>query len=59
MVRSESVTHKVFEEMLNANLLGSRWLTYNELEELYNKHGILEPYERVVLQAQEFSPMDH
>lgn len=58
-IRSESVTHKVFEEMLNANLLGSRWLSYDELEELYSKHGIIEPYERVVLQAQEFSPMDH
>jgi hypothetical protein len=53
-IRSESVTHRVFEEMFNANLLGSRWLTYDELQSLYSEYGILEPDERVVLHAQEF-----
>lgn len=52
--RSEAVTHKVFEELFNANLLGSRWLTYEELEEIYQEHKILQPKERILLHAQEF-----
>ena len=40
-VRSEAITHKIFEEMFNSNMLGSRWLTYNELEQLYQVSGIL------------------
>lgn len=53
-IRSESVSHKVFEEMFNANLLGSRWLTYEELENLYRNHKILGAEERIVLHTQEF-----
>jgi hypothetical protein len=54
MIRSESVSHKVFEEMFNANLLGSKWLTYEELEKLYREHHVLEADQRIVLHAQEF-----
>jgi hypothetical protein len=54
VIRSEAVTHKVFEEMFNANLLGSRWLTYEEIETLYRDHKVLEPTERIVLHVQEF-----
>jgi len=53
-IRSESLSHKVFEEVFNTNMLGSRWLTYDEVEELYRKHKILQPNERIVLHAQEF-----
>jgi hypothetical protein len=53
-IRSESVTHKIFEEMFNSNMLGSRWLNYDEIEGLYRTHGILEPSERIVVHAQEF-----
>jgi hypothetical protein len=53
-IRSECITHKVFEELFNTNMLGSRWLTYDEMEELYIKHGILESDERIILHAQEF-----
>jgi hypothetical protein len=54
IIRSEAVSHKVFEEMFNANLLGSKWLTYDEIEKLYREHKVLEPTERIVLHAQEF-----
>lgn len=54
MIRSESVSHKVFEEMFNANLLGSKWLTYEELAELYRSHGVFDVNQRIVLHAQEF-----
>lgn len=52
--RSEALSHKVFEELFNANMLGSRWLSYEEIENLYRQHKILQPYERIVLHAQEF-----
>lgn len=53
--RSEAVTHRVFEELFNTNMLGSKWLTYRELEELYRLHNILEPDEHIVIHAQEFT----
>ncbi len=52
--RSEAVTHRIFEELFNTNMLGSKWLTYEELEELYHQHKILEPDEHVIIHAQEF-----
>jgi hypothetical protein len=53
-IRNSSVTHKVFEELFNASLLGSRWFTYDEIEKLYREHGMLESDDRVMLHAQEF-----
>ncbi|HEY6329568.1 MAG TPA: hypothetical protein VI756_09525 [Blastocatellia bacterium] len=53
-IRGQSPSHKVFEEMFNIGMLGSRWLTYPEIEELYQRSGILEAGERIVLHAQEF-----
>ena len=52
--RSEAVTHRVFEELFNANMLGSKWLTYEELEKLYREHKILEADEHIIIHAQEF-----
>ena len=53
-IRSECVTHKVFEEVFNSGMLGSRWLTYQEVGELYQRHKIFELGEKVVIHAQEF-----
>jgi hypothetical protein len=53
--RSEAVTHRVFEELFNTNMLGSRWLTYQELEKLYQEHKLLEVGEKIIVHAQEFS----
>jgi hypothetical protein len=58
LFRSESVTGRVFEELFNANMLGSKWLTYAELERLYEQHNLLDVNERVVIHAQEFSVKD-
>jgi hypothetical protein len=52
--RSEAISHKVFEELFNTNMLGSRWLRYDEIEDLYRKHRILDSDERIILHAQEF-----
>ena len=53
--RSEAVTHQIFEELFNTNMLGSRWLTYEELENLYQEHKLLEVGERIIIHVQEFS----
>lgn len=53
-IRSESLTHKVFEEVYNTNMLGSKWLTYEEVTALYKKHKILNSTESVTIHAQEF-----
>lgn len=53
-IRGEAITHKIFEEMFNTNMLGSKWLSYQELETLYRKYRILETYERIVIHAQEY-----
>lgn len=54
MIRSEALSPKVFEELLNTNMLGARWLPYSKVEELYRTYKIFDTAERVVLQAQEF-----
>jgi hypothetical protein len=52
-IRSGGVTHEIFEEMFNANMLGSKWLTYKELEDLYHANNVLEPGDRIIIHAQE------
>lgn len=54
-IRSETVTHKVFEELFNSNMLGSRYFTYEELEEIYKEAKIMDSSERIIIHAQEFT----
>ncbi len=42
------------EPLFNINMLGSKWLTYEELERFYREHMILKADERIVIHAQEF-----
>lgn len=53
-IRSEAVTHKIFEELFNSKMLGSRFIPYERLEELYRQMKILDADERIVIHAQEF-----
>jgi len=53
-IRSEALSPKVFEELLNSNMLGSRWLSYNEVEEIYRTHKIFDSTDRILVHAQEF-----
>ncbi len=53
-IRSEAVTHRVFEELFNANMLGSGWITYDDLERLYHETKVLDAKERIVIHVQEF-----
>lgn len=54
-LRDHAVTHKIFEELFNADMLGSKWITYNELEAMYQSTGFLEPHESITVHAQEFT----
>ncbi len=47
------ISHKIFEEMFNLNLLGSRWLDVSEVEKFYKDKSIIEPYDTVKLHAKE------
>lgn len=54
-IRGRAVSQRLFEELFNRNMLGSRWLTYGEVEALYRAHNILESDERIVVHAQEYT----
>jgi hypothetical protein len=53
--KSEAVTQRLFEELFNNNMLGSRWLNYEELEGLYRANKIMNAAERIIIHAQDFS----
>lgn len=53
-LKTVATTTPVFEELFNGNMLGSRWLTFKELEDLYQKHKILEQGERIRLHIQTY-----
>ncbi len=53
------ITHKIFEEMFNLNLIGSRWLDISEIESFYREKSIIEPYDTVKLHAKEIIFYNH
>lgn len=53
-IRGRSVSQRLFEELFSRNMLGSRWLSYDAVEELYHTHEILDSDQRIVVHAQEF-----
>ncbi len=55
-IKHESVNTNVFEEMFNAEMLGSRWISYQELEDLYQQYNLLKLGENIIIHAQDFVP---
>ncbi len=53
-LRGRSVSQRLFEELFNRGMLGSRWLPYQEIEALYREHRILDSDQRIIVYAQEF-----
>ena len=43
------------EENFNYNQIGSRWMSYEEAEELYRTHKILDDSERIIVHVQELT----
>jgi hypothetical protein len=54
-IKNAALKAHTFEELFNANILGSRWLEIEDLERLYRRTRILEPTQKVVLYAQKVS----
>jgi len=54
VIRSQSLTQKPFEELYNVGMVGSRWLTYQELEKLYKDTDMLSKNTNIQIHAQEF-----
>lgn len=54
-LRDHAVSHKVFEELFNVDMLGSRWITYDELKRIYQSTNLLEPHQSISVHVQEYS----
>jgi hypothetical protein len=52
-MRGNSLSHKIFEENFNYNQIGSRWMTYEEAEKLYQEHKILDDNQSLIVHVQE------
>lgn len=52
-IKGQSLDHQTFESLFNEDMLGSRWLTFDEVRTLYNDHGIATPDDRLILFAKE------
>jgi hypothetical protein len=51
--KGKAVSYKIFDELYVENMLGSRWLTFNELQEFYESKDILSFTDRIRVHAQE------
>jgi hypothetical protein len=54
-IRDVSLSSETFEQLFNKGKIGSRLLTYSELEELYEEHEVASGNDTVVIYAQEFA----
>ena len=54
-VSPNALTQDVFQNLYNRSMLGSRWIKADELDVLYNRFGIFQDVERVVIHAQEYT----
>jgi hypothetical protein len=51
-LQGEAISFRVFEELFNTNILGSSWLTYHDIERIYQQHKVLEPEDTVAVHIQ-------
>lgn len=47
------ISHRIFEELFNTEKLGSRWLTYEQLEKFHQAYEITKPSEQAGIYIQE------
>ena len=55
-IKNESLTQRTFEEMFFNEMLGSRWVSYNELQAFYDQYRFLRLGETVKIYAQDITP---
>ena len=53
-IREEAFKSHIFEELFNNNMIGSRWIEVDKLDEIYSENQIFENSDRIRLYAQEF-----
>jgi hypothetical protein len=51
----KSISHLIFEEMFNSNMIGSKWIPIDKLEEFYEQNNLLSHTNYIRLHAQEIS----
>lgn len=51
--KGKAISFTIFDELFIENMLGSRWLTFKELEEFYEKKEIFSHVDRIRVHAQE------
>ncbi len=51
----KNISHQIFDELFNTNMIGSKWIKINELELFYKKIGIESNIDRIKIYAQEFN----
>ena len=54
-MREVSLSNEMFEQLFNTAKIGSRILTYDELQELYAEHQVSADGDSVIIYAQEFA----
>ncbi len=52
-IKGKNVSYKIFDELFNARMIGSRWLTYEEHTKFYEERNLLDVDNIVRLHAQE------
>lgn len=53
-IKEEAFKSHIFEELFNSNMIGSRWIDLEKIEEIYEENQIFEKSDRIRLYAQEF-----
>ena len=55
-IKKSSLNAYSFEELFNAEMVGSRWLDITELEKFYKQSKVLEESQNLTIHAQDLSP---
>jgi hypothetical protein len=53
-IRNISLNQDTFERLFSENMLGSDWLTYQEVEEFYKNNKILQSDQKLIYHAQDY-----
>lgn len=54
ILKTNSLNHKHFEELFNLNIIGSRWLDLEEVEDFYREKKIIQNEDTIKIFAREF-----
>lgn len=55
-IKGKAVSYKIFDELYVEQMLGSRWLTFDELKNFYESKDLLSYQDRIRVHAQEVRP---